>query len=165
MEAEMKAEAHTPVTAHGQHPEVGHVVPLWLLAAVGGVLLVLTWVTVAVTAFDFGPVMNLLIAMLIALVKAVLVALFFMHLWWDRPINMIVFVSALFFVTIFVVLVLMDKGTYKPDVAAYWAARDPAPEVQSWQAAEAAQAVAEAESEESAPESAAPPAQDDAHSE
>ena len=44
---------------------------------------------------------NVIIAMLIAGVKASLVALFFMHLRWDRPVNAIVFCSTLFFLGLF----------------------------------------------------------------
>jgi cytochrome c oxidase subunit 4 len=159
MEAEMKPDAavqaaHAPNDPAGAHQHVGHVVPLWILMAVAGVLLVLTWLTVAVTAYDFGPSMNLLIAMAIALVKALLVALFFMHLWWDRPINGIVFIGALFFVSIFVVFALMDKESYEPNIAAYWAVKDAAPKVESWETAEAKAAQAKEAAAEHGSESA-----------
>lgn len=168
MQAEMKPDAAVhaaPGHPAGEHQHVGHVVPLWILMAVAGVLLVLTWLTVAVTAVDFGPSLNLLIAMAIALVKALLVALFFMHLWWDRPFNGVVFIGALFFVSIFVVFALLDKGSYEPNVAAYWADKDAAPKVESWEtaeakAAQAKEADAEHDSEsaaESTPEPAAEP--------
>lgn len=98
------------------HPAVGHVVPLWLLALIGGALLLLTLVTVWATYIDLGAAGNLALAMVIALVKASLVALFFMHLWWDRPINSIVFVSSLAFVTLFIIFALMDSLTYRGDV-------------------------------------------------
>jgi cytochrome c oxidase subunit 4 len=51
-----------------------------------GVLIVLTVVTVAAAQVDFG-VFNILIAMLIASVKAMLVALFFMHLKSEKPLT------------------------------------------------------------------------------
>ena len=55
-------------------------------------LLVLTVVTVGASTIDFGSGMtNVIIAMLIASIKASLVALFFMHLRWDKPINAIIF--------------------------------------------------------------------------
>lgn len=142
MQAEIHAEAHPPTTGHAQHEHVGHVVPMWILVTVAAVLLFMTWLTVAVTAIDFGPALNLVIAMAIAVVKAFLVALFFMHLWWDRPINRIVFLGALFFASIFVGLALMDKETYDPNIEAYWQAKDPAPRVENWQAAKAAEEAA-----------------------
>jgi len=110
------------MAAHGSeagHPTVGHVVPLWLLAAVFGALLVLTWVTVAATYVDMGGTGNLAIALLIALVKASLVALYFMHLRWDRPINAIVLIGALLFVALFCGFALLDSATYRPQVEQY----------------------------------------------
>ena len=47
--------------------------------------------------------------------KASLVALYFMHLRYDRPFNAIVFVTALFFVMLFVGIALTDTAAYKPD--------------------------------------------------
>lgn len=97
-------------TAGGLHGT--HVVPVWLLAAVLGALLALTWVTVAVRGVDLGS-LNLWAAMAIAVVKASLVALYFMHLRWDRPINAVFFIGALLFVMIFVGLALMDTTNYR----------------------------------------------------
>ena len=88
-----------------EHQGVGHVVPLPLLFGVLGILLVLTVLTVAVTYVDLGH-FNLLVAMLIAVVKASFVALYFMHLRWDRPFNSIVLISALCLVALFVFLAL-----------------------------------------------------------
>ena len=99
--------------AHGGHGQVGHVVPLWLLGAVWTVLIILTVVTVAVTYVDLGR-LNLWVALAIATAKASVVALYFMHLRWDRPFNAVVFVSSLLFVAIFVGIALMDTGAYSP---------------------------------------------------
>ena len=68
--------------------------PLWLLAAVFAALLVLTCLTVAVAQVDLGN-LNLYLAMAIATLKAALVVLFFMHLFWDRPFNAMMFVGCL----------------------------------------------------------------------
>ena len=78
------------------HEAGAHAVPLWILLAVWAGLAGLTYVTVKVTDFDLGA-LNLWLAMAIATFKASLVALFFMHLWWDRPINAIVLVGSLVF--------------------------------------------------------------------
>jgi len=75
---------------------------------------VLTVVTVAVTYVDLGP-LNLWMALLIATVKASLVAVFFMHLRYDRPISAIVFVTSLFLVMLFVGIALMDTEQYSPE--------------------------------------------------
>jgi cytochrome c oxidase subunit IV len=86
---------------------VGHVVPLKVLVAVFGGLVLMTVVTVGASRFDFGE-WNLVIALAIAVVKASLVVLFFMHLVWDRPFNAIVFLGCLIFVGLFIGLTLLD---------------------------------------------------------
>jgi cytochrome c oxidase subunit 4 len=103
------------VSAHSEAHGLGHVVPLRLLIGVLAGLLVLTWVTVAVTWVDLGN-FNLLIALLIAMLKASLVLLYFMHLRWDRPFNAVVFISSLAFVVLFVALALLDTHEYQPDL-------------------------------------------------
>ena len=62
------------------HSGLGHVVPVWLLAAVFAALMVLTGLTVAVAQVDLGN-LNLYLALGIAALKASLVVLFFMHLY------------------------------------------------------------------------------------
>jgi cytochrome c oxidase subunit 4 len=97
------------------HPEVGHVVPLNVLFAVLGTLLVLTVATVAVSGRDFGPY-NLWVAMGIALVKASLVLLFFMHLKYDKPFNAIILIVSLGLVVLFIAIALTDTRQYAPNV-------------------------------------------------
>lgn len=89
--------------------------PWPLLVAVFLALIGLTFLTVAATWIDLGA-LNLWIAMAIATAKASLVALFFMHLIYDRPFNSIVLIGALFFVMLFVSLALMDTIAYSPDM-------------------------------------------------
>jgi cytochrome c oxidase subunit 4 len=101
--------------SHAEHPEVGHVTPVALLLKVWGALVVLTVVTVAVTWVDLGSA-NLLVAMGIATAKAFLVALYFMHLRWDRPLNAVVFLTALLFVAIFISGALIDSSAYQKDL-------------------------------------------------
>lgn len=64
---------------------LGHIVPISVYNAVFATLLLLTVVTVWAATQEFGP-FNLLIAMLIATVKATVVTLFFMHLQWESKI-------------------------------------------------------------------------------
>lgn len=109
----MSANPHTTNHHdHADHPAVGHVSPLWSLISVWLALMVLTYVTVAVTNYDLGA-MNLVIAMVIATIKAALVVLFFMHLYWDRPFNAVVFIVALSFVALFVIWSMMDTHEYR----------------------------------------------------
>lgn len=92
-----------------------HVVPPRILLGVWAALLFLTIVTVAVTWVDLGA-LNIWVALGIATVKALLVALFFMHLKYDKPFNSIVLVSSLFFVALFLGLALLDTLHYRKDL-------------------------------------------------
>jgi cytochrome c oxidase subunit IV len=88
--------------AHDHEPHV-HGGPK-LYGAILGALLFLTVVTVGASTINFGSSMaNVIIAMLIASLKASLVALFFMHLRWDRPMSAIIFCSTLFFLGLFLI--------------------------------------------------------------
>ncbi len=72
-------------------------------------LLFLTGVTVGAAYVDFGSsTVNLIIAMLIATLKASLVALIFMHLRHDKPINAIIFLSSLIFLGILLGFCMID---------------------------------------------------------
>ena len=57
--------------------------------------------------------MNLAIAMVIAVTKATLVILFFMHLRYDRLFHTVVFVSAICAGSLFVGFTLMDSSQYQ----------------------------------------------------
>jgi cytochrome c oxidase subunit IV len=84
-----------------------HILPLSAYFGVALALLVMTVVTVAAASVDFGE-WNLIIAMLIAIFKATLVALIFMHLFWDDKFYSIVFVSSLVFLGFFLTLTMYD---------------------------------------------------------
>jgi cytochrome c oxidase subunit 4 len=88
-------------------PPVGHVVPVRLLAGVFAALIFLTVVTVAVTYVDLGA-LSIWVALGIAVFKAALVALYFMHLRWDSPFHAMVLIAALFFVIIFIGISILD---------------------------------------------------------
>jgi len=100
--------------AGSAHPRVGHVVPLRVLFGVLATLLVMTYVTVAVSGYDFGR-FNLWVALGIALFKASLVLLFFMHLKYDKPFNAIIIITSLAFVMLFIAGALMDVKQYQPN--------------------------------------------------
>ena len=102
--------------AHGHdddHNDLAHVASIKVLLATGTTLLVLTLVTVLATKIDFGANINLAIAMVIAVTKATLVVLFFMHLRYDRLFHSVVFVSALLAASLFVGFTLMDTSQYQ----------------------------------------------------
>ena len=98
--------------------ETPHIAPVGALLAVWIALLVLTLVTLLAARLPTEglPAAGLWIAMGIATVKATLVALYFMHLRYDRPFLAIVFVTSLVFVMLFVGLALMDTVEYQPEL-------------------------------------------------
>lgn len=107
--------------AHGDGHDHGlaHTTPVWLLFGVLGALLVLTIATVAVTSVDLGAQNNLIVAMIIATVKAALVCTFFMHLLWDKKFNAILFLTSVLFLILFLSMATTDRGEYQNDVDAY----------------------------------------------
>jgi cytochrome c oxidase subunit 4 len=82
-------------------------VPLKLYLGVAGTLILLTVITVAVSLVDLGG-FNVAIALTIASIKCMLVALVFMHLFFDNKINLVIFFAALTFLTFFLILTLFD---------------------------------------------------------
>ena len=75
-------------------------------ATVLGALLVLTVITVSAAYVNFGS-MNMVIALVIASIKASLVGLFFMHLKNDR-FNAVLFLGGAFFLSVFLIFTLFD---------------------------------------------------------
>jgi cytochrome c oxidase subunit 4 len=73
-------------------------------------LLVLTLITVGASYIDFGQG-NVVIALAIATVKATLVALFFMHLAHDKPVNGLIAVAGFIFLGLFLLFDLIDVTT------------------------------------------------------
>ena len=100
---------------HDDHDEneISHVASVKTLVGTGGTLLFLTVLTVLATKIDFGANINLAIAMVIAVTKATLVILFFMHLRYDRLFHTVVFVSAICAASLFVGFTLMDSSQYQ----------------------------------------------------
>lgn len=84
-----------------------HILPLKVYLSVGAALLVLTAVTVWVSTFDFGPY-NLVVAMIIAAIKGLLVAFFFMHLFYDSKLYFSIFAFAIAFLAVFIVFTMFD---------------------------------------------------------
>ncbi len=111
----------TPDTSgHDEHHGVGHLVPAKYLIATCLALLVLTMITVAAAKIDFAryglPDMNIIVAMGIAVIKASLVCLFFMHLFWDRSFNAYVLIVAIGFLGVFIGFAMTDTFEYRPDI-------------------------------------------------
>ena len=88
---------------------VGHVVPLKLLFGILAALLFLTVLTVAITWVDLGP-MNIVAAMGIAVIKASLVALYFMHLRFETRTLGLIAVTPLVLCVFLLLMLTPDLG-------------------------------------------------------
>ena len=94
-----------------------HAVPKRILLGVYFALLFFTVVTVTVAKLDLGQY-NILVALIVAVIKGSLVALFFMHLFWDSPFNSVILIAALFFVALFIGLAMLDAHSYEINLEA-----------------------------------------------
>jgi cytochrome c oxidase subunit IV len=106
---------HAPdaVEQEGGH----HVVPVSLYLRVFAALMVLLVLTLVAAMFNLGE-WNIVIAVTIAVIKALLVALYFMHLRWGTRLVQLFGAAALFWLAIMFALTLGDywsrHGTYLP---------------------------------------------------
>jgi len=104
--------------AHGHDHGLAHVMPMPILFGVFGALVFLTIVTVAVTQIDLGA-FNIWIAMGIATIKALLVGVFFMHLRYDKLLNIIVFGGSFLFVFLFLGIAMIDSHQYQGQIEGF----------------------------------------------
>jgi cytochrome c oxidase subunit 4 len=74
------------------------------------VLLVLTAVTTAVAHVDLGP-FSVVVALVIAVIKMLLVALFFMHVRYSTRLTRLVVLGGLLWLVLLIVLTLADVVT------------------------------------------------------
>ena len=92
---------------HSEH----HVTPLKVYFGVYFTLLILTIVTVGVSYLGLPPTLSIIVAMLVASVKAFFVAAWFMHLLHDTKFNVLLFVASLFFIGAFFVFTISDLAS------------------------------------------------------
>jgi cytochrome c oxidase subunit 4 len=95
---------------------IAHVAPIKVLLGTWGALMVLTVITVLATKVDFGSSLNLAIAMAIAVVKATLVILFFMHLAYDKLFHSVMVGGGLLAAGLFIAISLMDSDQYQQNL-------------------------------------------------
>lgn len=108
---------------HDNLPRFCHPVSVKLLLAVFFALIALTILTVVVSLnwnfMEWPKDLAFPVAMIIATAKAFLVCAFFMHMWWDKKINVFAFLSSLFFVALFIGLTMLDTSHYQESIDAY----------------------------------------------
>lgn len=99
--------------------DFAHPMPVPMLLGVFGLLTFFTIVTVVQASYDFGS-FDVYIVMGIATIKAALVAFFFMHLAWDKPFNILLFLGSFVFVGLFIMFTLGDSrltsDSFEPNV-------------------------------------------------
>src|ERR1700682_903451 len=87
-----------------------HIVTKKQYAYVFGILMVLTLATTAIGRIDLGP-LNVVVALVIATIKAMLVVLFFMHIYWSNKLNKLAIVSGVAWFALLLWLTLADFTT------------------------------------------------------
>jgi cytochrome c oxidase subunit IV len=85
----------------------GHIAPKGMYYAIFFALMILTIVTYLVTFVNLGE-FNLAVAMAIAVTKASLVILFFMHVYWSPKIIKVSVGMSFFFLLIMLMMVMSD---------------------------------------------------------
>ncbi|TWT46761.1 cytochrome C oxidase subunit IV family protein [Botrimarina hoheduenensis] len=119
------------MSAHAHHEH--HVSSPQLLVTTFLALVALTVLTVAVSQyvhlngvqvpFVDAPQdlrwLDIPITLVIATIKALLVAVIFMHLQHDKLFNSVVLAGSVIFLVLFVGMVLLDSNEYQPDIKSY----------------------------------------------
>lgn len=77
-------------------------------------LFALTFITVAVTWIQIPEPWNVVAAIFIAVIKALIVSAFFMNLYWDTKFNIMLFVMSIVFFGLLIGITLLDT-MYRTD--------------------------------------------------
>ena len=87
-----------------------HVVPVKIYVAVFVTLLVMTAATTAISSVDLGP-WNTVVALGIAVFKATLVVLFFMHAKYSPRLTHMVILAGIFWLALLLLITFSDFAT------------------------------------------------------
>jgi cytochrome c oxidase subunit 4 len=108
---------------HADHAHTHHITSLKTLFATFFALVILTILTVVQARVpevkEIIGSAEIFVTLLIATIKASLVAFIFMQLAHDKPFNQVVIFSSLLFVALFLGFTLVDSHQYRPDVREY----------------------------------------------
>jgi cytochrome c oxidase subunit 4 len=91
---------------HAEH----HIVPKRVYFAVFAALIVLTWVTAIVSTIDLGR-LNIFVALSIAIFKASLVVLFFMHVKYGTRLTKMIVLCGLYWLLLLLFIAMADIWT------------------------------------------------------
>ena len=90
--------------------DTDHILPKKIYYTIFGVLMLCTYLTVQIAFLDLGP-LNTIAALAIAVFKATLVVLFFMHVKYSPRLTWAVVIGSLFWLAILFALTLSDYLT------------------------------------------------------
>jgi cytochrome c oxidase subunit IV len=90
--------------------QTGHIIPTRTYYTIYLILLVGTYLTWQVAFFDLGP-LNTIVALVIAVIKATLVVLFFMHVKYSSRLTWVVVMGSVFWLGILLALTFSDYLT------------------------------------------------------
>lgn len=91
---------------HAEH----HIVPKRVYFLVFAALIVLTWVTTIVSTVDLGA-LNIYVALSIAIFKASLVVLFFMHVKYGSRLTKMIVLCGLYWLLLLLFIAMADLWT------------------------------------------------------
>ena len=101
----------------GHHHGLSHVISPVVLITVFALLMLLTLITVGVTYYDFGYEANLIVALVIATIKATLVVAYFMHLRYDSLFYTAIVGMCIVFIGVFIITTVIDTEENRPILA------------------------------------------------
>jgi cytochrome c oxidase subunit 4 len=87
-----------------------HILPKRIYYTIFGILMLCTYLTVQIAVFDLGP-LNTIAALAIAVFKATLVILFFMHVKYSTRLTWAVVLGSIFWFGIMIALTMSDYLT------------------------------------------------------
>jgi cytochrome c oxidase subunit 4 len=102
--------AHSEQQAVEHSEQHGHIVPVRVYILVFLTLIVMTWVTAFVSTVDLGR-LNVFVALSIAIFKASLVILFFMHVKYGTRLTKMIVLAGLYWLILLLFIVMMDLWT------------------------------------------------------
>jgi cytochrome c oxidase subunit 4 len=94
---------------HAAHSE-NHIVPKRVYFFIFATLIALTWVTALVSRIDLGR-WNIFVALAIAILKASLVILFFMHVKYSTRLTKFIVVCGFFWLSLLLFITMADLWT------------------------------------------------------
>jgi len=101
---------HSPVDRVTEQHVEHHIVPKRIYFAVFFALIVMTWVTTYVSTIDLGR-WNIFVALAIAIFKASLVVLFFMHVFYSTRLTKMIVMASLFWLILLLFITMTDIWT------------------------------------------------------